>query len=237
MENELERRSVLPAMRSEALMAVAKPLLRRTLRHVLVGRSRERENPAAGRFTRAESDRLLEETWVHFAALAGTRPHQPTLGARQNILLAALTVAFFRALLASGVERSYAIELVGDAAWRIYARWGRLAAVATAPFGGHPPDRLRRRVNLFLRYPFGPPGYRFIDREEPQGRALDMVHCPIAGYMREQGVADLCVGTWCSLDFPLAEMWGGHLQRRGTLAGGAGRCDFRFVAGARHGVS
>jgi hypothetical protein len=81
------------------------------------------------------------------------------------------------------------------------------------------------------------PGYRFIDREEPQGRALDMVHCPIAGYMREQGVADLCVGTWCSLDFPLAEMWGGHLQRRGTLAGGAGRCDFRFVAGARHGVS
>jgi hypothetical protein len=48
--------------------------------------------------------------------------------------------------------------------------------------------------------------------------------------MRANDAADLCIGTWCNLDFPLAEMWGGRLERRGTLAAGAPVCDFRFVA-------
>ncbi|HEX6228693.1 MAG TPA: L-2-amino-thiazoline-4-carboxylic acid hydrolase [Solirubrobacterales bacterium] len=224
-------------MHSDSLIAAGKPLLRRTVRHALVGRSRSKSDATAGRFTRADADRLLDETWERFLGLARTRPREPTLGARQNVLLAALTVAFFRALLVRGVERTYAIELVGDAAWRIYARWGRLAVVITALPGGPPATRLRRRVNLFLRYPFGRPGYLYRDREEPRGRAFDMVRCPIAEYMRGQDAGDLCVGTWCNLDFPLATMWGGHLEREGTLAGGAPACDFRFVAGPGSGAA
>lgn len=207
-----------------------KPILRRTVRRTLVGRARDATDGTAGRFTRGDADRVLEETWERFGSLAADRPAQPTVGARQNVLLACLTLAFFRVLLDSGIERAYAIELVGDTAWRIYARWGRLATAITA-LDGEPAVRLRRRVDLFLRYPFGRPGYQYRDREEPRGRALDMLHCPIADYMRANDAADLCVGTWCNLDFPLAEMWGGHLERRGTLAGGAPVCDFRFVAG------
>jgi hypothetical protein len=219
------------AMRSEWLIDVAKPALRRSVRRTLVGRARTRTDPAAGRFTRGDVDHLVEETWERFHSLALERPSEPTVGARQNVLLACLTLAMFRALLESGVERPYAVELVGDAAWRIYAQWGRLATATTAPLDGGAAVRLRRRVGLFLRYPFGRPGYRYSDRVEPRGRALDMLHCPIADYMRANDAADLCVGTWCNLDFPLAEMWGGRLERQGTLAGGAPRCDFRFVAG------
>ena len=89
---------------------------------------------------------------------------------------------------------------------------------------------MRMSVDMFLRYPFNRPGYRYRDIAEPRGRALDMLRCPVADYLAANGAADLCVGTWCNLDYPLARMWGGELERHGTLAGGAKRCDFRFRA-------
>lgn len=217
-------------MRSRSLIAVGKPLLRRTVRHALVGRLRVRDAPTSGRFTRGDADRLLDDAWERFAVLARDRPAEPTLGARQNVLLACLTLAFLHALVEDGIERRYAIELVGDVAWRVYVRWGSLAKAVTAPLSRDPAVRMRRRVNLFMTYPFSRPGYRFRDREEPKGRALDILRCPVAEYMRANDAADLCVDTWCNLDYPLAEMWGGRLERSGTLAGGAPRCDFRFVA-------
>lgn len=64
-----------------------------------------------------------------------------------------------------------------------------------------------------------------------------MFRCPIADYMAAHGLADLCVGTWCNADFALAEVWGARLDRKGTLAGGASYCDFRFVVGDMAGRS
>ena len=43
------------------------------------------------------------------------------------------------------------------------------------------------------------------------------------------GEGDLCYATFCQLDFPLAEQWGGRFERTGTLAIGAPVCDFRWV--------
>ena len=58
---------------------------------------------------------------------------------------------------------------------------------------------------------------------------FDMVRCPVAEYFRSHDLADLCVQTWCNLDFPLATQWGGAtLERTETLAGGGRRCDFRW---------
>jgi len=67
---------------------------------------------------------------------------------------------------------------------------------------------------MFLRFPFNPPGYLRQDQPEPQGRALDILRCPVAEYLAAHGAADLAAGSWCNLDFPLARMWGGTLQRR-----------------------
>lgn len=173
---------------------------------------------------------MLRDAWGDFARRAPDLPVEPTLGSRQNVALAALTAAFCEALTDQGVERDYAIELTADVSWRVYAYWGRAAAILTAPWPADPATKLRRRVNTFLRFPFNPPGYRFHDIPEPTGRSLDMLRCPVADYMATQNASDLCVGSWCNLDFALAEMWGRRLERTGSIAGGSDLCDFRFRA-------
>jgi hypothetical protein len=93
-----------------------------------------------------------------------------------------------------------------------------------------PTSRLRLSVNAFLTYPFGRPGYRFDDVIEENGRSLDMRRCPVADFLGQRNAADLCAGSWCNLDYALAEMWGARLERAGTLVAGASHCDFRFLA-------
>ena len=60
-----------------------------------------------------------------------------------------------------------------------------------------------------------------------------MLRCPVAEYLAAHDASDRTVATWCNLDFPLARMWGGELERHSTLAGGANRCDLRFRAAAQ----
>jgi ubiquinone biosynthesis protein len=145
-------------------------------------------------------------------------------------MLAALTLSLLEVLEESGVERPYAIELTGDTCWRFYRHWGRITTVATGLISRDPTRRLRMNVNAFLTYPFGRPGYGFDDVPEADGRSLNMVRCPVADYLGERDAADLCAGSWCNLDYALAEMWGARPQRSSTLAAGANCCDFRFHA-------
>jgi ubiquinone biosynthesis protein len=58
--------------------------------------------------------------------------------------------------------------------------------------------------------------------------AFDVRRCPVAEYFRAQGLSQVCVDAWCNLDLPLARKWGARLERTGTLAQGAERCDFRW---------
>jgi len=53
----------------------------------------------------------------------------------------------------------------------------------------------------------------------------------LPAFFKDQDAADLCVQTWCALDYPLAQKWGGHLERSGTIAMGKDHCDFRRVIG------
>jgi hypothetical protein len=153
-----------------------KPWARWAARAALVGRSRSRDDPRAGRFTRGEVDRLLAAAWANFDRLAPDVPRQPSLGSRASV------------------------------------------------------RRMRTSVGMFLRYPFNRPGYRRADVPVPRGRGFDILYCPIAEYLAAHDASDLALATWCNLDFQLARMWGGELERHGTIAGGAERCDFRFRA-------
>jgi hypothetical protein len=149
-------------------------------------------------------------------------------------VLAALTLSLLEVLEETGVDRDYAIELVGDTCWRFYRHWGRATRAVTHLIARNPTQQLRLSVNAFLTYPFGRPGYRFDDVPEADGRSLNMLRCPVVDYLAQRGAADLCAGSWCNLDYALAEMWGARLQRTGTLAGGAVCCDFRFHTRAAH---
>lgn len=217
-----------PAPWMVAALGAGKPFVRIVARRALAGRGRSRSDPTAGRFTRSQISRIVNGAFERFERQVPGLPSEPTLGSRQNVLLAALTLSFLDALEADGIERGYAIELTGDVCWRFYQKWGQGTRVATRLITRDPVRRLRLSVNAFLTFPFGRPGYQFDDVPQVDGRSLDMQRCPVADYLGTRGAADLCAGSWCNLDYALAEMWGGTLERSGTLVAGASCCDFRF---------
>jgi hypothetical protein len=228
ISNQRQDSATAPAPWMAATVRAGKPFVRAVARRAVAGRNRSRRDPTAGRFTPSQINRIVNEAFDRFERQVPDLPSEPTLGSRQNVLLAALTLSFLEALEADGIERGYAIELTGDVCWRFYEQWGRGTRAATRLITRDPVQRLRLSVNAFLTFPFGRPGYQFDDVPQGDGRSLNMQRCPVADYLGSRGAADLCAGSWCNLDYALAEMWGGTLERSGTLVTGASCCDFRF---------
>ncbi len=206
----------------------ARPFVIVAARGALVGRNRSRSDPTAGRFTPAQVHGLVGGAFARFKRRVPELPREPTRGSRQNVTLAALTLSLLESLEEAGIERDYAIELTGDTCWRFYRYWGQVTRGATRLASRDPVRRLRLSVNAFLTFPFGRPGYGFDDVAQQDGRSLDMRRCPVSDYLGAHSAADLCGGSWCNLDYALAEMWGAKLYRSGTLVSGAQCCDFRF---------
>lgn len=204
-------------------------IIKRAARGCLVGRAKNPNEPTSGRFERGEIDTILSETWKRFDAQASTIPYEPTFGSRLDVTLSCVTLACFEVLIASGIQRYYAIELIGDVVWVIYRRWGRIPFLLARLRSRDPVDRLRLSVQYFLRFPFNAPGYRFDVLPSEAGFSLNMLRCPVAEYFLKHDAPDLCIGTWCNQDFALAESWGGVLSRPSTLAAGCAHCDFRFA--------
>jgi ubiquinone biosynthesis protein len=180
---------------------------------------------------------VVREALRDLESCAAEASVEPSFGARMNVRLAGVTLAAHRALTAAGVEQAYATELVGDAAWCVYEKWGWLAAGLAWVARRDPVGRLRFATDLFRSFPFNPPGYLMEDISAPHEVAFDVRRCPVAEYFRRHGASEVCVATWCNLDYALAEQWGGRLERRGTLAAGADRCDFRWKVPNADGVS
>jgi hypothetical protein len=213
---------------------IYRPLAARAAARVLVGRVRSRHKPELGRFTRVDVDLLLEDAWGRYRRQAPKLPAQPTVGSRMNVRLACFTMSFFDALLAKGVDRTYAIELVADAAWRVYRLWARIAAGmmrltprARTTLGFARVEKDRHPPSVSLRFPFNAPGYVIETVAAGRDVAFDVVRCPVASYFRAQGAADLCLASWCNLDYALAELSRETLVRTKTLVSGNDRCDFR----------
>ena len=152
-----------------------------------------------------------------------------------NVRLACFTMSFFDVLLAKGIERAYAIELIADAAWRVYRQWARIALALARQtprsrfaLGFARIENDRRPVSISLRFPFNPPGYLIETIATDGDVAFDVVRCPVASYFRERHAADLCTASWCNLDYALAELTHKTLVRTKTLVSGDDRCDFRL---------
>ena len=98
---------------------------KRSAYQILVGRYRDREKPAQGRFTRGQVDNLLKKIWRHLDRLApeANLEQYKTLGNRQNVYLAVATRAAYHAFLEAGIDAIYATELISDIAWKVYASW------------------------------------------------------------------------------------------------------------------
>jgi hypothetical protein len=128
-----------------ALVRRGKPFAMVAANRAISGRNRSRTDPTAGRFTRRDTTNLVCAAFDRFELKTPTLPPgEPTRGSRQNVVLAAFTLVLLEALEDAGVERSYAIELVGDVRWRFYRQWGRVTQTATRFVSTDP---TRRRSN------------------------------------------------------------------------------------------
>lgn len=160
-------------------------------------------------------------------------PPASSMGATLMVHLAAITVAMDDGLREEGVSIEDSMQLVRDMTWQVYSKMGELPWLLEAARGGGRTERLKGAINLFLTFPFSGPDYVWRDTNaEARVVGFDMLRCPVADYFRAQGRSDLCVQTWCNLDFALAKQWGGAtLERTTTIAGGSERCDFRWHVG------
>ena len=68
-----------------------------------------------------------------------------------NIRLACATLAFYHQLTANGTEPDHAIDLIGDAAWSIYRKWGLLPRLIASARSHDQAERLWIPIDLFLR--------------------------------------------------------------------------------------
>ena len=215
-----------------------KPLIRWAAFQAFVGKNRAPNEPEKGRLTRAEVNGLIDQSWQDFDELVPDVSHEPTFGSRMNVRLAALSLAMLRSLTSAGIERKYAIELIGDACWKIYQYWGRVGRFLGRTLSRRDSikdqaSRVTKDGSWPMSFPFNPPGYHARYVSTNGGLGFNVIRCPVAEYFYARGASDLAVSTWCMLDYPLAEMIGLKLVRTQTLAAGDQQCNFRWFTTAK----
>jgi ubiquinone biosynthesis protein len=172
---------------------------------------------------------LMKQTWDRYYEIEPTVAIQPTLGAVFSTHAAALILAMHETLLRHGVAAAESHRLIYDIGWNIYRQMAEPPLLIASAFTRDPRKRLKLATDLFRSFPFGSPSYEWRDVVSPDGAiAFDCMKCPVSEFFANHNASELCVQTFCRLDFPLAETWGGQLERSGTIASGAERCDFRW---------
>lgn len=207
---------------------VINPVIRNAISRTLVGRIKCSEIVENERFTKSDVKVLLKRTWYNFDNLSTDLPKEPTLGSRISILLACITLSFYKALVEYGVTKKHSIQLVRDVSWLIYRKFGYIPLIISKLISRNKLKRIKICTSLFRKFPFNPPGYDMKDVNCVNEVAYDVLKCPVANYFMKIGELEFCSGTWCDLDYSLAQLWGGCLERTSTIANGDDRCDFRF---------
>ncbi len=181
-------------------------------------------------FNENTAGQLLEETWREYSRLEIDRPKQHTLGATITSHLACVTLAFYNTLLKSEKTKEEATELIYKIGWRIYTRMGKIPMLIAGLFSDQPIKKMELATQIFRMFPFTSPDYGWEDVSTDKNIvAFNCTRCHVAEYFQKFELGDVCYHTWCKLDFPLAEQWGGELKRTGSIAGGAEKCDFRWI--------
>lgn len=180
-------------------------------------------------YTDAQVDEILARTWLRYLDLEPSIPRQKTVGARFTVHAAAAIIALSEVLIALGQTKENATHLVYQISWEVYTVMGDLPWFAGGAFTQDGFQRLKVATDAFRSFPFGSPAYLWQDVDAGEGVVgFDCLRCPVAEYMASLNQSELCVQTFCNLDFPLAEQWEATLERTGTIASGAPRCDFRW---------
>jgi ubiquinone biosynthesis protein len=174
---------------------------------------------------------ILSCYWQRYQKLKSEVPAMATLGGNITVHLAAMSTAFYQELLARGQSEEAATKLFYDIAWKVYVKMGRFSWWLAGLGNQNIDNRLLKTTKLFRAFPFNSPSYQWKDVQTASNVVgFDCVRCPVAEYFQSKGLSKFCTETWCSLDYPLAELWQAKLVRTGSIAGGADKCDFRWTS-------
>ncbi|MHB8752656.1 MAG: AarF/UbiB family protein, partial [Aggregatilineales bacterium] len=196
------------------MKAVANPYVRKIL---------------ADHYTDTQVDEILDRTWLRYLDLEPSIPRQKAFGARFTVHAAAAMIAIYEVLITVGQTKENAANLIYKIGWEVYTVMADLPWFVGGAFTQDGFQRLKLATDAFRTLPFGSPAYLWQDVDAGEGVVgFDCLRCPVAEYFASHNLSELCVQTFCKLDFPLAEQWGATLERTGTIASGAPRCDFRW---------
>ncbi|MBZ0270900.1 L-2-amino-thiazoline-4-carboxylic acid hydrolase [bacterium] len=181
-------------------------------------------------FERAQTARILDDALADYEAQQAKLPREASLGGRMMVHLAALTIGFYRALVIRDLTAEDARWLTGRVTALAYEKMAFFPTLLSRVGAPGADARLRRATNVFRKFPFSAPSYEMVNLPAENGIvAFDVRRCPVARYFREHGLGELCVTSWCNLDYALAERWDAHLERHGSIAAGDLACDFRWI--------
>ncbi|MGF7082216.1 L-2-amino-thiazoline-4-carboxylic acid hydrolase [Mucilaginibacter sp. UYCu711] len=174
---------------------------------------------------------ILSSYWQRYQELKPEVPVMPTLGGYVTVHLAALSTAFYNELTAKGQNEEATAKIFYDIAWKVYIKMGKLSWWLAGLRNRKVYGRLLKTTQLFRAFPFNSPSYKWQDIKTGDNVVgFDCLKCPVAEYFQSKGLSKFCTQTWCSLDYPLAQLWHAKLERTGSIAGGADKCDFRWTA-------
>ncbi len=184
----------------------------------------------AQEFDRAEVKQILNAYWRRYLVLKPDAPSMPTIGGGIMVQLAAMSTAFYLELISRGKDEKTATKMFYDIAWVVYKKMGSYTWKVTQLKERSNINRLIMATRLFRKFPFGSPSYVWSDQPSPSNTVcFNCLKCPVAEYFEAKNLSKFCTETWCALDFPLAKLWKGKLERTGSIAGGAKVCDFKWI--------
>ena len=196
------------------------------------------DNPAAPRLLKSQARWALRSALPHgdverILAAADVMYVPPpdfarTAPGRLNLQMAAYALAVRDALVANGFAPEEARALIRDSLHRIMRRMYRpVDRLARLRHRSNASARVRCREHVSRVFFFRSPDWEFTDVDCSSAFGFDVHRCVLAAYMRQRD-ASFCEGVLCAQDFLLATDRGETLKRKGTIVGGADRCDFRF---------
>jgi len=169
--------------------------------------------------------------WKCYAARVINLGKQKTFGSTVMTRLALLTLIIFEQLAEQGLPDHEAIQLTSKINWILYEKITTKFWIFTRILSRRPMRRVGKAMNFFIKcFPYRKPGYEMeILKSDDTEYAFNVHKCPAAEFFDKHGRSDLCIASWCDLDFPLAKKWGGTLERDKTIARGNSHCNFRFL--------
>jgi len=156
-------------------------------------------------------------------------PNRPRHSTSVNLMMRYMewSCALYRAVQEHGMSQAEAGALVEtimlDAYQPVPAAWFKLSRLRSAKRETRVKWLLDSLTRHFYTSPFH---HRHLPSEA--GVAFDVTLCPLADYLKDQGVPELTPHAACNLDYCAAREFGVELDRSQTIADGAAYCDFRW---------